>query len=141
MEALSALSLIVLLMLVILALGAAVGVPAAIPLTIGILDRSIPRIARLTLIAAPVSFALTIVLLVRALRDSHWHAWVGVPPPIEIKIVFLPALLLGIAGVAILAYGTRRKSDSTARAGAWVVAAAIGDAVVAALYIGSADAG
>jgi len=141
MQVISVISLIVVLALVVLALGAAVGVPAVIPFTLGMLDRSIPRIARLTLIAAPFSFALTIVLLVRALGHSSWHAWVGVPPPMEIRIVFLPALVLGVAGVAILACATLRRSDPAARAGAWTVAAAIGNAVVAAVLIGIADAG
>ncbi len=141
MDAIWAIAFLGLLALVILALSAAIGVPAVIPLVVGIVGADIPRVARAALISAPVSFALTIWLLSRALREPHWHAWVGVSPPTEIKIVFIPALVLGIAGTAILVHGTRRRSEPTARAGAWVVAAAIGDAVVAAIWIGSVDAG
>jgi len=134
--ALYAIGLVVSLLLVVVVLGGGVGVPAVIPFLIGVTDRTIPWIARLTLISAPFTFALTIALLVRAFGRTGWRAWVGVPPPMEIKIAFLPALALGVAGAVILAYGTRAKSDPVARAGAWAVAAAVGSAVVAAVMIG-----
>lgn len=69
MEAASAIAFVSVLLLVVVALGGAVGVPAVILFVIGVTDRTIPWVARLILIAAPLNFVLTIALVLRALRQ------------------------------------------------------------------------